>query len=215
VLFALGLGGTFLTGLYTFRLYFIVFHGEPTPFAREHFHRTRGREGPLTMIVPVSVLAVLAVIGGWIQFAPFWHPIANWLNPVAEPLVEPTGWMELVASIAAVGLGLAGIWLAWAIYAAGRVRVPGLAFVRRTLEHKLWFDELYDALFYTPAVAITHELYALVERPLIAGSLDAIGIGSREAWSGTSRIQTGLVRMYVLMLASALTVMVVVFLAVR
>ncbi len=38
-----------------------------------------GREGPLTMLVPVGILAVLAVIGGWIQFAPFWHPLTNWL----------------------------------------------------------------------------------------------------------------------------------------
>ena len=38
VLWVVGLAGTFLTGLYTFRLLFLVFWGEPSPFVREHFH---------------------------------------------------------------------------------------------------------------------------------------------------------------------------------
>src|SRR5207253_701677 len=78
--------GSFLTGLYTFRLYFIVFRGEPSPFVREHHHRHHGKEGPRTMLLPVAVLAVLAAIGGWIQFAPFWTPITHWLEPVATTL---------------------------------------------------------------------------------------------------------------------------------
>jgi NADH:ubiquinone oxidoreductase subunit 5 (chain L)/Multisubunit Na+/H+ antiporter, MnhA subunit len=41
-----GLIGTFLTGLYTFRLYFIVFPGEPSAFVREHHHRHQARKGP-------------------------------------------------------------------------------------------------------------------------------------------------------------------------
>jgi NADH-quinone oxidoreductase subunit L len=215
VLFALGLLGTFLTGLYTFRLWFIVFRGEPTPWAREHFHRHDGREGPLWMLVPVGVLAALAVVGGLLQFAPFWHPLSDWLHPVAEPLVEPTGTQELVASLLAVALGLAGIATAWAIYGARRVSAPRLPFAQRALEHKLWFDELYDAAFARPAQVLAVGLHRAVERPLIAGSLDAIGLGSRGAFAGASRAQTGLVRSYVLALASALTVMVVVFISVR
>ena len=46
------------------------------------------REGPLSMIWPVGVLAVLATFAGWIQFAPFWEPITHWLDPVAAPLLE-------------------------------------------------------------------------------------------------------------------------------
>ena len=63
VLFACGLAGTFLTGLYTFRLYFLVFGGEESGFVREHLHRPHGRlEGPVSMIWPVGVLAVLAYL---------------------------------------------------------------------------------------------------------------------------------------------------------
>ena len=88
ILWVVALIGTFLTGLYTFRLYFIVFGGErclaPLRGARHRTASDDGREGPLTMLVPVGVLAVLAVIGGWIQFAPLWHPLTNWLDPVAH-----------------------------------------------------------------------------------------------------------------------------------
>ena len=54
-----------------------------------------------------------------------------------------------------------------------------------------------------------------MELPVIAGGLDALGFGAHGAWAGASRAQTGLVRSYVLALAAALTVMVVVFLSVR
>ena len=56
------------------------------------------------MTAPVIVLAVLSVVGGWIQFAPLWHPISNWLEPVAPPLVEPTSGQEALASLFAFAL---------------------------------------------------------------------------------------------------------------
>ncbi len=215
VLFGLGELGALLTGIYTFRLWFVVFRGEPTAFVREHFHRHHGKEGPTSMLWPVGILGVLAVIGGWIQFAPFWHPIASWLDPVAAPLAEPTNAQELLASVLAVGLGALGIALAWAMYSAGRVAVPRQALVQRVLEHKFYFDELYDRVFYAPAAAIARGLGRVVEQPLIAGGLDAIGIGAKEAWTGTSRAQSGLVRSYVFALATAMAVLGVVFLSVR
>ncbi len=215
VLFALAELGALLTGLYTFRLWFVVFRGEPTPWVREHFHRHRDREGPVSMLWPVGVLGVLAVIGGWIQFAPLWHPLATWLDGVAPPLVEPTNTDEAIASALAVCLGALGIAAAWAIYSAGRVAVPRQAFVQRVLEHKFYFDELYDRVFYRPAVLAARGLDRAVERPLIAGSLQALGFGAHEAWTGTTRAQTGLVRSYVLALAGAMVALVVVFVAVR
>ena len=56
-LFAACLVGAFLTGLYTFRLFFIVFGGEQSDFVKEHLHKPHGRlEGPLSMVwtVPCS-----------------------------------------------------------------------------------------------------------------------------------------------------------------
>src|SRR3954451_19473767 len=79
VIFAAGIVGAFLTGLYAFRLFFIVFTGEPSAFAREHFHAHHGKEGPLSMRWPVAVLALLSLVGGFLQFAPLWHPLSTWL----------------------------------------------------------------------------------------------------------------------------------------
>src|SRR5690242_11201680 len=236
VLFAVALVGTFLTGLYAFRLYLIVFPGEPSPFVREHLmrgshaagmegaHTTResghevhehAGEGPFSMTAPVVVLAVLAVIGGWIQFAPFWHLVSDWLDPVAQPLAVPSSTEEALASLFAFLLGLAGIGVAWMIYGAKRWRVPKLAFSRRVLEHKFYFDEAYDAAFYRPAVFLAKALARWIEGPIIGGSIREIAAGFREAGLDTSRIQTGLVRTYALAIAASLAVITIVFVAVR
>src|SRR3954469_2957509 len=158
ILWVAGLIGTFLTGLYTFRLFFIVFGGEPSPFAREHFHALRRDVVGISMAVPVAILAVLSVVGGWIQWAPFWHPIEDWLHVVAEPLVSPKDWQEWTSSALALALGSLGIGAAWLFYGARRRPVPRLAFAQRTLEHKFYVDELYDAVFYRPSSAFARAL---------------------------------------------------------
>src|SRR4029079_10261914 len=150
VLFAAAIAGTFLTGLYTFRMLFVVFGGEQSAYVREHPpHAAHDRLVDWSMGLTVGVLAVLAAFGGWIQFADVWTPITTWLAPVAEPLVEATGGQEAIASICAVAFGLAGIGLAWWIYSAHRAKAPRPWAV---LEHKFYFDELYNGLFYWPAV---------------------------------------------------------------
>jgi NADH-quinone oxidoreductase subunit L len=212
LIFAAGIVGAFLTGVYTFRLFFIVFTGEPSAFAREHFHRHHGKEGPVAMLWPVGVLALLSVIGGFLQFAPLWHPLTDWLEPVAAPIVEPTSTQEWLTSALAIAVGLAGIAVAWAIYGAKRQTAPRAL---PLLERKFYWDELYDLLWYRSGDLIARGFYAIVERPLIAGSLTAVtsgvGLGSREL----GRAQNGLVRSYALALAGGLAVLAVVFLAAR
>ncbi len=53
-LYVIGMIGAFLTGVYAFRLFFIVFTGEPSSFAREHHHAHHGQEGPLSMMSTVG-----------------------------------------------------------------------------------------------------------------------------------------------------------------
>jgi NADH-quinone oxidoreductase subunit L len=214
VLFACGLAGTFLTGLYTFRMFFYVFRGEQSAFAREHYHSHHGAEGPFSMLWTVLTLAALSVVGGWLQFAPLWHPISDWLEPVAHPFAEADNTQEAVASIAAVALGLAGMGVAWALYGRRQPDPARDPLDIRLFSNKFYWDELYDWLWYRPADAIARALI-WVERSVIGGSLEVIrrgfGLGSREL----SLTQSGLVRSYALALAGGLAVLAVVFLSVR
>jgi NADH-quinone oxidoreductase subunit L len=217
IFWVVALIGTFLTGLYTFRLYFIVFPGEPIPVVREHYHAHHGKEGPRTMLVPVGVLAVLAVIGGWIQFAPKWTPVTAWLEHVAPTLAvaEPTSWEEGISSALAVALGLAGIAVAYLVYGTGRLAVPRLPALQRALERKLYFDEAYDLAFYKPAAALATGLRRGFEEPVVLAAGTDIGETAFDAGRLVRRLQTGLLRTYVLFLGTGMAVVAIVFLVVR
>jgi NADH-quinone oxidoreductase subunit L len=220
LLWVAGMIGAFLTGLYAFRMLFIVFWGEPTPFVREHLvadsHADEHHgEGPFSMTSTVATLTVLAAVGGFLQFAGVWTPLTDWLEPVSRPRVEASGTQEVVSSVLAVLLGLAGIGFAWVLYGSRTAPVPRFAGVQRTLEHKFYFDELYDAVFYRPAVFVASGLARWIERPLVFGSVRELAQGVRVLGVDTSRLQTGLVRTYAFAIAASLAVVTLVFVAVR
>ncbi len=215
ILWLLGLAGAFLTGVYTFRMLFLVFWGEPSAYAREHHHLHHGKEGPPSMFWTVAVLAVLSVVGGWIQFAGVWTPVSEFLRPVAPPLVDASGRQELVSSVFAVVFGLLGIGLAWWLYGARRAVVPRLPQLQTVLEHKFYWDELYDRLFYGPSVWVAKAWTRWIERPVISGSAGGLALGTQESGRLVTRVQTGFLRTYVLALAGGLAVLVVVFISVK
>jgi NADH-quinone oxidoreductase subunit L len=234
LLWVAGMAGTFLTGLYAFRMVFVVFWGEPSPFVREHLmtgshaHAREGHlshdghgshehsgEGPFSMTSTVGILMVLGAIGGFLQFAGIWTPLSDWLEPVARPLVEASGTQEAVSSVLAVLLGLAGIGVAWVLYGSRTSEVPRVAWAQRLFERKFYFDELYDAAFYRPAVFLAKALGRWIERPLVFGSVRELGQGVRWLGLDTSKLQTGLVRTYAFAIAASLAVVTLVFVAVR
>jgi NADH-quinone oxidoreductase subunit L len=214
VFWACGIVGAFLTGLYTFRLWFLVFPGEPSPFVREHYHDHHGREGAWTMLLPVGILAVLATVGGWIQFPPHWEPITHWLAPVAPSLPDavPSSAQETITLIVSVLAGLGGIALAWAIYSERRVAIPAARFWRRTLEEKLYFDTLYDRVFYGPAVAVANFLRRDFEEPVVLQTGTDLGETTLATGGFVRRLQTGFLRTYVLVLAAGAAAVVLAFL---
>jgi NADH-quinone oxidoreductase subunit L len=220
LLYVAGLAGVLLTGIYAFRLLFIVFLGEPSPLVREHEHGHGHGEGPWTMTSTVAVLTVLTAFGGWLQVAGLWETFGEWLDPVAVGrehfgLVEPTVTQDYVTSAIAVGLGLIGIGTAWIFYGARARPVPRWAAVQETLEHKFWFDELYDRVFYEPAVYLTRLLRRGIEEPMIGGSITGVTLGAREAGGALGDVQTGYLRSYALAIAAAVAVLVVVFITVQ
>ncbi len=215
ILFVVGLVGVFLTALYTFRMLFLAFGGERSAYAREHLHDTSHGEAPFSMGAAVAVLSVLSVVGGWLQVAGVWHPFSDWLEPVAAPLVEPSTTQDWVTSLVSLTIALGGIWLAWLIWSKRSVVLPELPEARRVLEHKFYFDELYDRLFYRPADAIARALRRGVEEPIVTGSINATVTSVREAGRASTLIQTGFLRSYALALMAGLAVLAVIFVALR
>jgi len=210
-LYVASLAGVLLTGAYAFRLYFAVFRGPPP----EHAQEAHGPgEGPRSMLVPVGFLTLLSTIGGLVVIPGVWHPFTDWIGETAEALVEPTTAQDYLTSAIAVALGLVGAGFAHRAFRDRRqlVTSPG---AWRVLEHKVYFDELYDALFYRPAVALSNALRSDVEEPIVERSMEEIGSGTIQVGGGVGRLQSGLLRSYALAIAFAVVVLVVVFVAVR
>jgi NADH-quinone oxidoreductase subunit L len=215
ILYVGALAGTLLTGMYAFRLYFAVFRGKPVTVTGDagDSHHEAG-EGPRSMLVPVGILAVLSAIGGLVSIPGVWHPFTHWVEETGVALVEPSAAQDYVTSLLAVAFGLVGFLVARRTFAGGRqlVTQPRLW---RAFEHKLYVDELYDALFYRPAVALSNALRREVEEPLVERSLDELGTGTLQVGGEVARVQSGLLRTYAVTIAFAVSVLVVVFVAVR
>jgi NADH-quinone oxidoreductase subunit L len=87
--------------------------------------------------------------------------------------------------------------------------------VRTTLEHKLWFDELYDALFERPGRTVAALLRDRVETPIVQGGLDEVAGETMRGATLTASVQSGLLRTYALAFTVAVGVLTLVFLVVR
>ena len=124
-LYLAGLAGALLTGMYALRLYLLVFHGEPSADVLErtgdHGHDAHGHgEGARSMLLPVGVLTVLSVIGGYVYIPGVYTGFASWINPVAEPLVDPSVVEDYATSFVAVLLATIGGSVAWLAFKKGR-----------------------------------------------------------------------------------------------
>ena len=218
ILWVVALIGALLTAVYSFRLLFIVFGGEPSSHVREKFHKERF-EGPLSMMLPVGALAVLAVVGGLIQIPGAWSAVDHWIEPVAESLQHPSTWMEIVSPLIAVALALAGTALAWRLWGQSgeiprrlRAQHPRVA---AALDHKLYFDEFYDRTLSVPTQQLAVGLKRFVEAPLVLGTGGELGHSVRGIGRLVARVQTGLLRSYALLIAGTFLVIAIVFISVR
>ena len=215
LLWSFGAVGAFLTALYTFRMVFIVFGRELSPFAREHLHKERF-EGPLAMVWPVVILAALSVIGGLLQIPGVWHLVDDWIHPVAESIEEASGATAWFSALTALALSAAGIAVAWRVYrrpadAPHRVR-RAAPWAARTLEKKFFFDEAYDLAFYEPSSHTAVAFHRFVERPLFLTTLADVGASVRGLSRRVASAQTGLVRSYAFALAAGLALLAIGFL---
>jgi NADH-quinone oxidoreductase subunit L len=210
-----GVLGALLTGAYAMRLYYRVFEGEASELVREHAGGHDHGEGPRSMTVPVAALAVLSVIGGLLVVPGVWHPFTDWLEVVAEVLIEPSVAQDYLTSVAVVAMGIVGLIVARGAFQSGTDLVPETSPFHRLLTEKLYFDHLYDALFSRPGQLLAARLRDQVETPVVQGSLAEIARGAREAGGEVARAQSGLLRSYALAIAGSVVVFSIVFLVVR
>jgi NADH-quinone oxidoreductase subunit L len=218
VVFGLGAAGALVTGLYTFRMIFMVFSGKPTGFARDHAPRhTAHGEGPFSMLWTIGVLAAGTVLVGFLEIPGGWHLVQTFLSPGVPVLLEPTGTEEWVASLLSVALGLAGILTANAQYARptdAPARIGrSLAPVPRLLEERLGFDAAYEWAFYRPAAALGTAGAQLWEGRVTSDGLSVVGGVLRWVASLLSLTESGLVRAYAIAFGLGLAAISVWFLA--
>ena len=136
------------------------------------------------MMWPVAVLAVLAVVGGFLQVPGGWAGVDTWLEPVAESVDEVERRHRLVLGALRARAraprhpASPGSLYGRASDRPARIRAR-LPWAQRTLEHKLYFDEAYDYAFYEPASRFSLALARYVERPVFLRPLGEIAFEVR------------------------------------
>ena len=156
ILYAAGLFTALLTSFYMFRLIFLTFFGKQQ-YDEHHVHV---HESPKSMLVPLAILAVLSIVGGWLAAPAFWGKpdyFAKFLEPVfaapgageAETAEAVAHALETPLAIVAVITALVGLLAAWWLYLKNPEKPASLAKsfggAYRALLHKYYVDELYAA----------------------------------------------------------------------
>ena len=239
VAFFLGAVAALLTSFYSWRLMFLTFFGKARWGASEHIqHAVHGHheapdeehgdsaheadmppegtggyhphESPWTMLVPIGLLAVGAVLAGQLFHGvfldadagpAFWQGSIAFDTHLAHAAHEVPLWVKLTATIAML-LGLA---IAWNNY----IRSPGAAsrFVEQFrpiynfVSNKWYFDELFDFLFVRPAMRVGRFFWkrgdeGTIDRFGPHGAAVAVAVGNRV----TTRLQSGYLYSYALVM---------------
>ena len=209
ILWGAGLVGALLTALYTFRMVFVTFFG---PLQKKVVRQPR-----LCMGLPLVVLAVLSLVGGFVEFPRLmgnWHIFGNLMRS-ALPQMEGgreagAGSSEMLVALATQAAVLIGIVAAWYLYLRRPGIVKSVAANPMANAVRAWwfadwgFDWFYDKLFVRPFVWI-----ARINRSdfidLIYVAIAALNRAFNRALSAT---QTGQVRWYATCIAGGAIILI-------
>jgi NADH-quinone oxidoreductase subunit L len=225
VLWAAGVIGAFLTAFYMFRLYFLTFRGTSrvTEEAKHHLH-----ESPNSMTIPLLILALLSLVGGFVQvpliaggqrFDRFLEPVfADAARAGMPEAAAHAAGAEAVLMVVSLVVALLGIFVAYRFYIADPELPNRLAErlrgVYRTLFHKYWVDEVYDAWIVQPIYRGSVNLWNRFDAAVIDGAVNGVG-RQIERGSGLLRLaQVGYVQVYALILTLG-AIVVIGYLALR
>ena len=211
-LWFLGIAAALLTSFYMFRLIFLTFVGAP----RYDEHAVHVHESPRNMTVPLVILAVLAVGGGWIALPVLWggaDHFEEYLAPVFEsskavmaqaalehPALNGVA-LEHSLMYAAIAVAIFGFLLAWLLYIR-RPEMPAqlaqsLRAAYTLLRNKYYVDELYDWVFVRPVNWIsTRLLWQTVDVRGIDGSVNGLADAAKQFGEQVRLVQSGNTRSY-------------------
>jgi len=217
ILYWIGLGGALLTAFYMFRLYTLTFLGEyrgKNDHHGDHDHHIH--ESPSAMTIPLVVLAVLAVIGGFVGLPEIFndklgtsHYLHHFLSPVItashdEPHVSAnTEYILLAVSVVLIVVSCIAAVNAFKRYKYSAEEPKGFG---KILANKFYVDEFYDAVIVRPLKSFALFLNESVEKLAIDGIVNGIGkaiqYGSRQLrW-----LQSGQVAAYVLLMVISIII---------
>jgi NADH-quinone oxidoreductase subunit L len=237
VLAIVGYIGAFLTAVYTFRMIFRAFFGEPVEEARElehgHLHHAEVHTNPAngeeedtdvgfpgpehhiaerepTMKAAMSILAVLAIVGGLVQIPGVTHVIDHFLEPTFADSalfeeVKPSDSLTAAGLALGAALGLLGIALAYLLWVKdpelpGRIRAR-LSGLYGLFSHKWYFDEIIDTLVVRPFAWFGRFARGTFERLVVNGLFVGGTSGAVRAGSSAVRAaQSGFLRYYAALL---------------
>lgn len=226
LLWAVGLLTAGMTSFYMFRLWFKTFFGAER-FDERHLgqvhagenehdegqaHAHGVHESPWVMLLPLVVLAILSVVGGWAgvpQALAGANHFEHFLDPVFMLSTSPENAVNadqvshtLELGLAAVSLltAAAGFFVAYLFY----FRRPGTLGARaansavyRAVAAKYYVDEMYQAVIVLPVMVISRLLLmGLIDSGLVNGTGTLAAFLTRSAGDGTRRMQSGNIRSY-------------------
>ena len=198
--------GAAMTSFYSWRLIFMTFFGKPRGDKHTHDH---AHESPLTMLIPLGVLAIGAVFAGMVWYDPFFgshESVHEWFghsiamlesNHTLHNAHEAPVWVKVAPFFAMVF----GFLLSYLFY----IRSPHLPgqlannqpILHRFLLNKWYFDEIYDAIFIKPAMAIGRFLWKRGDERTIDGFLNGLSMGVMPMLNRVyARVQSGYLYTY-------------------
>lgn len=208
ILWCLGVCGAAMTAFYMTRLMALTFWGKSRVPSSVHPH-----ESPASMTIPLIVLAVLSVVGGWVGIPHvIGHPLhlpnlfEHWLDPMLAKipnLQEGKAWVEVLLMVVSVSLAAASAYLAYVMYVVHPETMPRQFAARMKrgyslVLNKYWVDEMYGAALIRPIIDVSRGLWVFVDVNFIDKATYWVSDFVKSAGDGSRGLQTGNLQTYAL-----------------